>query len=80
MYHLGLRQRDMIKLAEAREQLFYTSLPTLRTKITFLQDTVCFAAPGSAVSGGVLCTCNTGLWTASCPAVWCDGVGKGCLC
>lgn len=40
MYNLGMTKQQLVKLAETRSQLFFYNLPSIRSKLEFLQEEV----------------------------------------
>ena len=68
---LGMSKRDIVNLSKKREQLFYLSLPTIRSKLMFLQEVVGAhlpAPPGTSAEPArpLLGASAPTLWARSC--------------
>lgn len=66
LHNLGMSKWDLVKLRDTREQLFYLSLPTIRSKLMFLQDVVSALVTGAdtqalAPGRSYVCSASAGL-------------------
>ncbi len=66
LHNLGMSKSDLVKLRDTREQLFYLSLPTIRSKLMFLQDVVSALVTGADTQALVpgrsyVCSASAGL-------------------